>query len=99
MRNLNLDGNVCLSDDKNAAFILRRAQAQNELCAKTKQNRFSLFFCKQCISPTPNGFGCGDEAYNTIRMEHWKRVSGILCDRRISLGVKGKYTRQLQDQQ
>ena len=23
-------------------------------------------------------------------MEHWKRISGILCDRRISLRVKGK---------
>ena len=27
--------------------------------------------------------------------KHWKRVSGILCDRRIRLRVKGKYTRQL----
>ena len=25
----------------------------------------------------------------------WKRISGILCDRRISLRVRGKYTRQL----
>ena len=27
--------------------------------------------------------------------KNWKRVSGILCDRRIRLRVKGKYTRQL----
>ena len=27
--------------------------------------------------------------------KNWKRISGILCDRRISLRVKGKYTRQL----
>ena len=27
--------------------------------------------------------------------KNWKRVSGNLCDRRISLRVKGKYTRQL----
>ncbi len=33
---------------------------------------------------------CGDDAYNTIRMENWKRISGILCDRRISLRVEGK---------
>ena len=26
---------------------------------------------------------------------NWKRASGILCDRRISFTVKGKYTRQL----
>ncbi len=25
----------------------------------------------------------------------WKRVSGILCDRRISLRIKGRYTRRL----
>ena len=25
----------------------------------------------------------------TIRMENWKRVSGILCDRRITLRVNG----------
>ena len=34
--------------------------------------------------------GCGDDAQNTTRMENWKRVSGILCDRRISLRVNGK---------
>ena len=34
--------------------------------------------------------GCGDDAYDTIRMENWKRVSGIMCARRISLRVKGK---------
>ena len=27
--------------------------------------------------------------------KNWKRISGILCDRRISSRVKGKYTRQL----
>ena len=27
--------------------------------------------------------------------KNWKSISGILCDRRISLRVKGKYTRQL----
>ena len=27
--------------------------------------------------------------------KNWKRISGILCDRRIRLRVKGKYTRQL----
>ena len=26
--------------------------------------------------------GCGDDAYNTIRMGNWKMVSWILCDRR-----------------
>ena len=25
---------------------------------------------------------------------NWKCVSGVLCDRRINLSVKGKYTRQ-----
>ena len=33
--------------------------------------------------------GCGDDA-NTIRMENWKRVTGILCERSISLRVNGK---------
>ena len=27
--------------------------------------------------------------------KYWKRVSGILCDQRISLRVKRKYTRRL----
>ncbi len=27
--------------------------------------------------------------------KNWKRISGILCDRRISFRVKGKYTRPL----
>ena len=27
--------------------------------------------------------------------KNWKRISGMLCDRRISFRVKGKYTRQL----
>ena len=31
--------------------------------------------------------------------KNWKRVSGILCDRKISLKSMGKYTRWLQDHQ
>ena len=30
--------------------------------------------------------------------KNWKSVSGVMCDRRISLSVKGKYTIRLKDQ-
>ena len=31
--------------------------------------------------------------------KNWKRVSGILCDRRISLRIKGKVHKTVKDQQ
>ena len=31
--------------------------------------------------------------------KNWKRVSGILCDRRISLRIKGKVHKTIKDQQ
>ena len=35
--------------------------------------------------------GCGDDAYRIQSgWKNWKRVSGILCDRRINVRVKGK---------
>ena len=34
--------------------------------------------------------GCGDDAYNSIRMETLERVSGILWDRRIRFESQGE---------